>query len=299
MWRIIRLMTLYQLDTDHIIIIAKYASVVSSRQIKEIEMSKSFVLGFIVGAALLIVAGVGASRLQRRDAKQIDAGAEERSYQAEIVDATPVEFGVLTAKQRIHSSLYAGLREMRGGKAISGLVAEAKGKSKIVGTGFFVGTGPKLEPELPEVYFGKLAGESDAVISGKVMKKASQITEDDGFIFTDYEVVITKVFKNNAASPLNANATITVTRPGGKVLLDGVVVKARDDAYAPLPLNNHDVILFLKFIPETVAYKATRDTGSFELDGPTLRPLTGSDFPPGVLSGKDAFLQTIQTVSSK
>jgi hypothetical protein len=265
--------------------------------IKEFEMSKPFVSGFIVGAALLIVAGVGASRLQRRDATRMDADAEEKEYQAEIVDATPVQFGALSEKQRVHSKLYSHYRERRGGKTISGLVAQAKGKSRIVSTIAFVGMQEVLtEPETPENYFGALVDISDAVVHGRVTKKAAQITEDDSFVFTDYDVIVTEVFKNNATAPINKNMTITITRPGGKVLLDGIIIKALDRGFEPLPINN-DVILFLRYIPETGAYKATRDTGSFELDGSILRPLTKSSFPPGVLRSKDSFLKTVRNIS--
>src|SRR5215213_8241812 len=113
-------------------------------------MSKSFVLGFIVGVALLIVAGVGASRLQRRDATRIDAEELERKYQAELVDATPVELGALSERQRVHSKLFAHYKRLRGSDIIGDLVAEAKGNYKIIETG----VGPPLtelitEPETP------------------------------------------------------------------------------------------------------------------------------------------------------
>ena len=49
-------------------------------------MSKSFIWGFIVGLAFLIVAGVGASKLQK-NAKLQD---NENQYQIEVVEATPV-----------------------------------------------------------------------------------------------------------------------------------------------------------------------------------------------------------------
>jgi hypothetical protein len=263
-------------------------------------MSKSFVLGFIVGVALLIVAGVGASRLQRRDAARIDAEELERKYQAELVEATPVELGALSEGQRIHSKLYTPYKQIKGNETISSLVAQAKGKSKIVETGVYPRLMPEItQPETPDNYFGNLAGESDAVIRGRVTKKTSQVTEDDSFIFTDYDVLIIEVFKNHASFPLTTGGSLTVTLPGGKVLLDGVIVKARDDAFAPLPLKNHEVILFLRFIPETSSYKVTRDTGSFELDGSTLRPLTGHSFPPGVLESQNAFLRTLRAVSNK
>jgi hypothetical protein len=267
--------------------------------IKEFKMSKPFVLGFIVGVALLIVAGVGASRLQRRDANRVEADAEEKEYQAKIVDATPVQLGALSEKQRVHSKLYSHYREIRQG-TISGLVAQAKGKSRIARTITEVGLGPALiEPETPEKYFGKLAEASDTVIRGRVTKKASLITEDDAYIFTDYELVVTEVLKNTATSPIDTGTTITVTRPGGTVLLDGLIVEAVDMSFEPLPINNHEVVLFLRFIPETGAYKATRDTGSFELDGSILRPLGGSGFPPGVVRDKDSFLKTVRAISNQ
>lgn len=260
-------------------------------------MSKPFVLGFIVGVALLIVAGVGASRLQRRDATRMDVDAEEKEYQAKIVDATSVQLGALSEKQRVHSKFYTEYWDRRGGKTISGLVEQAKGKSRMVKTIAFVGCGSDLiGPEIPEKYFGKLAHASDAVVHGRVTKKISQITEDDAFVFTDYDVVVTEVLKNNVTAPIDTGAMITVTRPGGRVVLDGVIVEAEDRAFEPLPINSNDVVLFLKYIPETGAYKATIDTGCFELDGSVLKPLTGSNIPPGVLSSKDSFLQTMRAI---
>lgn len=256
-------------------------------------MSKSFVSGFIVGVALLIVAGVGASRLQRRDATR----TEEKEYQAKIVDATPVQLGALSEKQRIHSKFYIEYLERRGGKTISGLVAQAKGKSRMVKTIAFVGVGSDLVvKETPEEYFGKLAQASDAVIWGRVTKKVSQITEDDAFIFTDYDVAVIEALKNNATAQLGTGSMITVTRPGGRILTDGVIVEAEDMAFEPLPINSNDVVLFLKYIPETGAYRATADTGCFELDGSNLRPLTKVNIPPGVLRGKDSFLQTMRAI---
>jgi hypothetical protein len=264
-------------------------------------MSKSFVLGFIVGAALLIVGGVVASQLQRKDAKPIDTDAQEREFQAEAVDATPVQLSALSEKERLHSKLYSHYSVMRGGKTISGFVVEAKGYKGRVAT---ITTSPGLgrvlrEPETPEKYFGYLAGESDAVIRGRVTKKTSQISEDDAYIFTDYDIAVTEVLKNNATAPIDTGATITVTHPGGKVLLEGIIVKVEDMNFEPLPINNHDVVLFLSFIPETGAYKITRVTGSFELDGSVVRPLTGAGFPPGVLRDKDSFLKTARSISKK
>ena len=262
-------------------------------------MTKPFVVGFIVGVALLIVAGVGASRLRQKDTKRIAAEAEEKEYQQKIADATPVQFGALSEKQHVHSKLYSHYRERRGGKTISGLVAQAKGKSRIASTIAFVGMQEVLtEPETPENYFGALAKASDAVIRGRITKKTSQVTDDDSFIFTEYDVEITEALKDNVTAPIHTGATIIVTRPGGTVLLDGVIVEAEDKAFEPLPIN-HEVVLFLQYIPETGAYNSTQATGSFELDGAILRPLTKANLPPGVLRGKDSFLRTVRSISNR
>lgn len=263
-------------------------------------MSKPFVFGFVIGLALLLVCGVGASRLRQKDTKHRDLETEK--YQTEVLDATPVEMGRLTAKQRVHSKLYSHYSELTnnlpGDKTISETVAHSK--SKIIERSVEIGLGELLtEPEAPEAYLGELARSSDLIIRGRVTKRVSQITEDDTFLFTDYDVIVIEVFNNNAAAPIDLGKTIVVTRPGGKVLVDGVVVKATDSAYAALPVNTNDVVVFLRFIPETGAYKTTRATGAFELVGSTVRPLTGVPFPPGVIRDSNSFLETIRAVSNK
>lgn len=261
-------------------------------------MSKPFVLGFVAGLALLVVAGVGASRLHQKNAEQEKQRADLAEYQAEIGDATPVQLGVLTDRQRIHSKLYAHYLELTKNFTVSRSIARAE--SKVVGIDVHVGLGPALtEPETPESYFGELARESDVVIRGRVATKASQITEDDGFIFTDYEILVTEVLKNSNKIRLDSGTTLEVTCPGGKISVGGIIMKAIDHSFALLPQNSHDLVLFLKYVPETGAFRPAGATGSFELDGSMLRPLTGVGFPPGVLRDADSFLQTARAVSDK
>jgi len=261
-------------------------------------MSKPFVLGFVIGLALLVVAGVGASRLHQKDAEDVKHRAELAEYQAELSDAAPVQLGVLSQKERIHSTLYTHYRERNNNRRISELIEPARGTHKIVGIDFLIGLSPLLtESQTPESFLGELARESDAIIRGKVTNRVSRITEDEGFIFTEYDILVTEVLKNNVAARLNVGSTIDVTRPGGKVLLDGVIVKARDHYFAALPVNGHEILLFLQFIKETGAYKATRYSGSFELNGSTVTPLTADELPPGVIRDANSLLQTARIVS--
>lgn len=257
-------------------------------------MSKAFISGLAIGLALLIVVGVGASKLRQKNAGQEKDRAERVEYQAELADATPVEVGVLSARQRIHSDLYTEYKRQNDSKSMGEFFDSAKSSTKIIKIDFLVGLSPFMEADTPEGFFGELAGSSDAIIRGRVTKKVSQLTQDNTFVFTDYDIVITEVLKDNAAAPLGAS--ITVTYPGGKVLLDGVIVKARDHYFEPLPLNR-EVVLFLQLVKETGSYKPTGYSGCFELDGVRLKALTGKELPPGVLRGGESFLQTVRAVS--
>lgn len=258
-------------------------------------MPKSFIYGFIVGIVVFIVGASAESQIQQNNSKETEAQKELKLFEKEVVDATPTQLGVLTERQQNHSKLYSVYRE-RSRKKISEFIAHPEGK--VLGIDFWIGAGPKLrESQTPEEYVGKLANASDAIIRGRVVQKVSQITEDDTFIFTDYDVEVLEVFKDDATSPLATGRNITVTRPGGKIVVDGIIMQVTDHCFLPLPAD--DVILFLNHLPETGAYQATRDTGSFQLDGDILRPLTELAFPPGVLRDSNSFLQTVRAIHTK
>ncbi|MEK6302383.1 MAG: hypothetical protein AABO41_16860 [Acidobacteriota bacterium] len=255
-------------------------------------MSKSFVIGFVFGLCLLGIAGAGASRQDGKQAAQ---------YQAEIVDATPVQRTVLTENQRFHSRLHNGFGQNPAGKPISQWIASEKGQKEVLGR-YVNGKVwlPSGQPELPSDYFGRFAHDSDAIVRGQAINKNSQITEDDSFLFTDYEVVIREVFKNSKTEPINVGSQITVTCLGGKVVLDDVIMKAGGNGVSLLPVNAQDVLLFLRFIPETGGYKLAEYNGAFELNGNSVRPLAGL-FPitPGFFDDEPSFLKTIKDVSNR
>ncbi len=262
-------------------------------------MSKSFIWGFIVGVALLIVAGVGASKLQDKNA--VVKERNEKQYRTEIVDATPVQPGALTEKQKFHSRLFSGYGMPVGGKTISEWIASYKGQRVFIGTDIlgrrFLASN---QLETPEDFFGRFAQESDAIIRGRVIGKISQITEDDSFLFTDYDVAVSEVFKNNPSVPIDRGATITFTSLGGKIVLDDVIIKAGGNGEVLYPIGAQDILLFLKFIPETGSYKLTRDNGSFELNGTSVRPFAGLfPLPPGVFKDEASFLKMISAISNK
>ena len=259
-------------------------------------MSKAFVIGFAFGLALLGIVGAGASRPTQTKAEKYDA----QKYQAEITDATPVQLGVLSPKQQFHSRLHNGVGMRVGGKTISEWLASYKGQqiflgTDIVGRTFFASD----QLEAPEDFFGALALESDAILRGRVTGKISQITEDDSFLFTDYDFVVLEVFKNNANTPIDIGATITFTSLGGKIVLDSVILQAGGKGQPLYSINTQDLLLFLKFIPDTRSYKLSRYTGSFELNGTSVRPCAKLfDFSADVFKDEVSFLKIIRAVSN-
>lgn len=257
----------------------------------EAEVSRAYVSGFIVGLALLVVAGVLGYQSRQNE-------LEEREYRAELADATPVELGVLTESQRAHGRLFSQYRQIRG-ETILDSIAQAKGKTKVLTIVIFIGLESVEEPQTPESYFGHIARESDGIIRGRVARKNSYITEDGGFILTDYDVEVLEVLKNNIAAPTKSGETITITRPEGKVLLDGMVVKVDNQYHIPLPKADKEVVMFLQYIAKTGAYRMTRPVGAFELNGSVLQPLSKAPLPPGVLQDVSSFLRTARAVAKQ
>ena len=65
-----------------------------------------------------------------------------------------------------------------------------------VGTGL-PGGSPGFTPPTFSERITNLSCDADAIVVGEVTSKSSQLTEDQDFIFTDYELKVEEVIKNN------------------------------------------------------------------------------------------------------
>src|SRR5688572_4285311 len=80
---------------------------------KEVLMSKNITFGFIVIMARLLVGEAVGCQSRQRTPEQLKRQEDFQKkhamalYKAEIVDATPVQIGVLTDQQRKHSKLHS------------------------------------------------------------------------------------------------------------------------------------------------------------------------------------------------
>ena len=83
---------------------------------------------------------------------------------------------------------------------------------------------------------------------------------------------INEVLKTKAAT-IHPQKVITVTRPGGKILIEGLIVNAVDRSFKPLAVGAN-VLLFLKYLPATDSYQAVNNKSSFELLNNKVKPLS-------------------------
>lgn len=118
-----------------------------------------------------------------------------------------------------------------------------------------------------------LSCKADAVVLGSVKGKAAHLTEDETWIYTEYEFLVDEVVKNNNDSPIESNSSIEITRPGGVIKLDNTVVRVNDRMYDQLK-KNKTYLLFLKYLPSTQGYLVSDAKGDFILQGNRLQSLS-------------------------
>jgi hypothetical protein len=232
---------------------------------------------------VLVVSGLAYAAVTTRLQKDAKANTQRRAD-----GATPVDKVVKTEKQKIHAKLYKEYSK-DGRKSLRALASSAPAGE--VGGDVMPGT-PVLTPgptafDLNEFLKGAVR-DADAVVVGSVKSKTSLFNEPETFIFTDYQLGIEEVLKNNPASPINLSDEITVTRPGGAVVLDnGRLVRVGDRNLRPLAVDGRYVI-FLKYIPETGAYSAFNNRGAFRLLDGRFYKLTDEQLPKELSGGDNA-----------
>jgi hypothetical protein len=245
-------------------------------------MSKTFVAGFLVGIALLIVVGVGASKLQDKDKKQ---------SQAEVVDATPIQAGVMTEKQKQHSKLYNRYDAVT---KIQDLLKLDNDELQIRSSlGFPFSTSDQVRSHVDEIK--RMTCAADAIVLGTVKTSASQITEGQNFLFTDYVLLVQQVLKNNSRSPIQQEAEIDITRPGGAVLIGNKRITAIDESLLPLR-RGKQYLLFLRYLPETESFASIETGESYELNGNDVQLLRYK--PEGVISPKNDALSFVNEIQA-
>lgn len=189
-------------------------------------------------------------------------------------EATPVQEGEMTQKQKQHSRHF----EIVGGKRLSDFT-KADGNVD-VGQDIPLRILPKYSST--QEYLKSLGCKANAVIVGMVKGKSSQLTEGKTNIFTDYELTVEDVLKNNVAVSFEVNSDLTISRPGGAVRLNGRILRARDDRFEPLRVGDH-YMLFLGWDPASGDYVSISHTGdsSFQIRDGKASQVSDESLPLG------------------
>lgn len=231
----------------------------------------------VLCAFMAVILGVSVTALHSQGQNNLAAPQRE--------NPSLVQEGVKTEKQREHGKIFSQKYEYRKNEKLHSL--RGTGDLQVL-IGIPTRNLPLNAPSFNSGEFLKeMTCNSDAVIIGEVKDKASQLTEYDEFAFTDYEITVEEIIKNNTAPPIQPTNPISVTRPGGLIRLNGRVIRAIDASFKPFELGNR-VLLFLKFIPATGAYQTFSSTGSFKVEGNELVMLTDESLPNELQNEKDA-----------
>ena len=222
---------------------------------------------FVVVAVLLVLVV---------PATMILTGAQNYQSPKKLDDATPIQEGVLTEKQKAHSKLFKKYDDVTRGRKLRDMVAQS-GDVEVV-----KGLPTVLVPESLNLqdYLRGLTCKADAVVVATVQSKSSQIIEEGTFVFTDYEARVDEVLKSPSAQ-INPTQTITVTRVGGAVILNGHHVRATDHRQEVLDIGNQ-YLLYLRLIPTTTAFRAFAGPGSedtFQIFGSKIKQNSGKLLP--------------------
>ena len=199
--------------------------------------------------------------------------------------ATAVIEDDLTPKQKEHSKLYEAYGRKE--KIRDVLLKQNELRSFTTACPFI-----SLEPLPPLVT--ELSEKADAVVMVTFVSKSSQITTDGTYVFTDYELRIEEALKDGRTGTLKPETTITVTRPGGKVLLYGKIASFESLRFKPLQPGRR-YLLFLSHLPSTGAYDAVDANSSFDITDTRVESLNEgitrgfeTDLMPFITSVKEA-----------
>jgi hypothetical protein len=226
--------------------------------------------------AVVVVVGLVTAQMTRRTERRLVSQIQRQQHMRD--DATPIQDGVATDKQKKHARLFKGYSDVTRGRKIRDLVTE-RGDVDVRRE-----VGDVMVPASLNLndYLQNLTCKADAALIGVVKSKSSQITEDGTFIFTDYELTAEDVLKNNAASAIQPNSDITVTRIGGAVKINGHTARATDFSQRPLQVGER-YVLFLRFVPDTGAYMYLSNWGddSFQIRGSKISQVSATPLPLG------------------
>ncbi|MGI8467438.1 MAG: hypothetical protein ACR2N3_03210 [Pyrinomonadaceae bacterium] len=212
--------------------------------------------------------------------------AQDKNQQQDQDEATVVQRGQVTVKEREYSKEYRKLYSYRSGSKLTWLseLGNRRGNKQEVGVSIGVPIIPTIGGSTPvnaSNFLKDLSCKADVVVIGLVNNKAAHLTDDETFVYTEYEFSVEDILKNNSAAPIKINNSIQITRPGGLIRLDNQVIRVEDKLYEPLQMKKR-YLLFLKFVPSVNGYIVSDAKGDFLLENNSFKKLSKIALPGGL-----------------
>ncbi len=207
-------------------------------------------------------------------------------------EPTVIQKGKITEKEREYSKEYQKLYQNRNGQKLTTIseIGKRKGNKKEAGISIGIPTIPSIgnttEVTLSN-FLRELSCQADAVVLGSIQSKSAHLTEDETFVYTEYEFLVLDILKNNSTLPIETDKNIQVTRPGGLIKLDNQVIRVEDKSYEPL-LSKNNYLLFLAFIPTAKGYVVSDVKGDFLLKDNYFEKLSKFKLPEELENNNDS-----------
>lgn len=191
--------------------------------------------------------------------------AQDRNQQQDEDPPTTVQRGIMTEKQRKHSKLYR-----RQTSPAANLISESGDVDWIIldheDTTDHRGQSPPSQVE----YLQKLTCDSDSIVIAKVKNKASQLTEHFNFVFTDYDLNVEQVLKNDSNLDIQTIKNITLHTPGGAVKVDNRTIKIKFERKTPIRVGG-EYIFFLDYLSDSDSFRLSSARGVFLVSGNKIK----------------------------
>lgn len=176
---------------------------------------------------------------------------------------TPVQIGVRTERQKKHGKRFEKVQ--RNGN----LLSDPEGVMTILYN--------HPDPVVPAIirptqaeYFKALTCGAELVVIAKVTDKDSQFTENLNFIFTDYNLNIEQILKNNTNFNIESLNNITLNTSGGSVRVNNRIIKYEIANRTPIHIGGQ-YLLFLDYSSDSEVFKLSHDRGIFVVLGNKIK----------------------------
>ena len=208
--------------------------------------------------AVVVVLSVAGPHLESTaTAQQTIAAGKQKE-----VDRTTPLLNRMTAAQREHAKLFKHFRQGSRDRLLD------RGLSLDI-TRDFVSLSTSGRPA-PEV-LAEVACGADAVFAGEVISAETLPTEDGAFLFTDYQILLSEVFRARPGIDISRGETVVLSRPGGETVVDGTRVAVTITGFRPLS-SDASYVFAVQYLRRTRSFWSENSDGLFSLVDSRIKP---------------------------